>query len=129
MARLLLYYNQPKGKEKRKKVVNMLKVKVVSKHMVEDRMDRVLAIAQYVGWGEIMIEVVDHNDVNRVLCFTTTGVMLVKGRGNGKLITAYVPTLDKVVAILSNSEYGSVPNYLLRKVKQNHTIMRKLGLS
>lgn len=106
----------------------MLKVNVVSKHMAEDRMDRVLAIAQHIGWGEVMLEVIDCNNASHILCFTTTGVMLVKGRSTGKLVTAYVPTPDKVFAVLTNSGYSSVPNYLLRKVKQNYAIMRKLGL-
>lgn len=105
-----------------------MKVARISAHVVNDHMDRMLIIAQTIGWGEIRDELADPRDPDKLMCFTSTGVMLVKSRCTGKLITAYVPELKKVYAIFVNNGYEHVPHYLYQKVQKNYALMKKMGL-
>lgn len=100
---------------------------MMSAHVVEDRMERVMAIAQHIGWGVELVSVEDRQHPNRQLVITTTGVLLVRGIGN-KLITAYVPNVEKLAAIYHLAGYGRVPTNMYARVKKNLQIMKRMGL-
>lgn len=93
-------------------------------HVVNDRMDRVLAIAQHVGWGTEMICV---HEAHKLEVLTTTGVLLVKSMDN-KLITAYVPSIDKVRVMYSILGYDHIPTNVCHRVKKSIKAMKQVGL-
>lgn len=67
-----------------------------SRHIVEDRIDRYVAIATKIGFGEILYTV---NSTNRygdtIMQLTSTGVIIVK-TPDEKLITIYCGTIATV---------------------------------
>lgn len=100
----------------------MMRVKRVSNHVAHDRMDRVLLIAQKIGWGEVVLEMPDHDFIDRFISLTTTGILLVKG-ANGTLITAYPASIDLVKVMYHYHGYERIPDYLYNRVIKNKKIM------
>lgn len=90
----------------------------MSKHVTTDRMNRMLYIAQYVGWGTPVLEVVMPATNNRY-CLTDTGVILVKDVEQEFVITAFVGNMDKVVLMYRTAGYEHVPNRMYQKVVKN----------
>lgn len=106
----------------------MMKVAKVSAHVVYDRMDRMMLIAKYIGWGEIVLEVRNpERNNNCINCLTSTGVLIVKGE-NGTLVTAYPASLSQVKALYGMYNYDRIPEYLFNRVMKNQKLMRKMGM-
>lgn len=95
-------------------------------HVTEERLDRVMAIAQYVGWGTELVSVADSQNPRHVLVLTSTGVLLVKSR-QGHLITAYVPTVGKVRAIYTTMGYDHIPDPVYFRLQKSIKMMKKMG--
>lgn len=90
----------------------------MSKHCVEDRLDRLTYIATKVGFGNILFEKASNG---RRECITDTGIILVKALKKEFLITAYIPSLKKVIA-LYRSTFGAkkrMPQALYNKIQKN----------
>ena len=88
-----------------------------SKHLLDDRFDRVMHIATTVGFGEIAYKKpLQKADGWAVL--TTTGVLLVTDKHDSFIITMYLVTITQLLAIFK----GDVPCELKKVVKEN---MRK----
>ncbi len=92
-----------------------MKIKM-SKHVMVDRADRMVYIMQTVGFGETVVFTHVHDGARE--CLTETGVIMVKAMHEERLITAYIPSLDKVSAMYT--EMGlRVPQYMIRKIGNN----------
>lgn len=87
----------------------------LTQHALNDRMDRLMEIAMTIGWGEPCLEVEEETNVYVI---TSTGVVLVKNL-EGKLITAYVGSIQKVFAIYRSHGYNELPYDLMTTVIQN----------
>ena len=88
----------------------------MSKHVMVDRADRMVHIMQTIGFGEEIVFTHVHEGTRE--CLTETGVIMVKTMHEERLVTAYVPSLDKVVMMYK--EMGlRVPQYMVRKVNNN----------
>ena len=98
----------------------------MTRHVTEDRLDRVMAIAQHVGWGTELVSVTDQNSPDHLLVLTSTGVLLVKSH-KGHLITAYVPTVGKVRAIYTTMGYDHIPDPVYFRLQKSIKIMKKMG--
>jgi len=81
---------------------------IMTKHVVNDRMDRMLMIAEHIGWGEPVIEYQDFGRDN-ICVITSTGVMLIKSMDGRRLITAYVATIDQIMIVCRRCGYARVP--------------------
>ena len=92
------------------------KIKMTS-HAKDDRADRLTYIAINVGFGEVVLEHI--NADNRRDCITDTGVLLIKNATEEILITAYIPTVDKVSAIYKSAGFDCVPQHIYRIAKKN----------
>ena len=102
----------------------------MSYHCREDRLDRLTLIASTIGWGE-PVAVEQWPDRRQIL--TDTGVIMVMAKDRDFLITAYIPTIDKAVALF-RSVYGKkviFPRSLKNAIKRNknlHDIQDKVKI-
>lgn len=90
----------------------------MSKHVTTDRMNRMLYIAQYVGWGEQVLEI-ELSQSHCRYCLTDTGVILVKQLHEDFVITAFVGNMDKVIMMYRTAGYPQIPAYIYNKVVKN----------
>ena len=85
-----------------------------SKHLLEERSDRLMRIATTVGFGEIAYKKpLQKADGWAVL--TTTGVLLVTDRHDSFIVTMYLISIEQLLAIFE----GEVPSELKKVVKEN----------
>jgi hypothetical protein len=95
----------------------MMKVATVSRHAVEDRMERMMNIARLIGWGEEVLRVWSGKD-DAYLTLTSTGIIIVKS-SEDKLITAYVAHHSVVMWMYREVGYTRVPYAIYSKVVKN----------
>lgn len=72
-----------------------------SRHIVGDRVDRYVAIATQIGFGEVKYTTEDGSSMGgrkgvRIVQLTSTGVLMIKGKDDDKLITIYCATVATV---------------------------------
>lgn len=96
----------------------------MSKHVINDRMDRLLYIAQYVGWGETLLEVYSEENNHRY-CLTTTGVIIVKAPVDEFMVTAFVGNIEKVAKLYHLAGFDNVPTRIYQKVMKNKVHLTK----
>ena len=85
-----------------------------SKHLVEDRMDRLISIANTVGFGEITYKRKLEKGTGWAV-FTDTGVMLVTDVHDSFIITMYLVSIKQASAIF----HGEIPVDLFEVIKRN----------
>lgn len=85
-----------------------------SRHLLEDRSERLIKIATTVGFGEIFCKR-PLKDGDGWAVFTTTGVMLVTDRNDSFIITMYLADIAKATAIFD----GEIPKNLLKVLREN----------
>ena len=95
----------------------MMKVATVSRHVADDRMERMMNIARLIGWGEEVLRVWSWKD-NAYLSLTSTGIVIVKSPEE-KLITAYVAHQAVVVWMYREIGCARVPSAIFAKVRKN----------
>lgn len=89
----------------------------MSRHVQEDRLDRMVYIATTIGFGEVIFERVNND---RRECITDTGVLMVKSIVGDVLITAYIISIDKAIAIFRHVCGDSrMPTYLYETIRKN----------
>lgn len=90
----------------------------ITKHARNDRLDRIMYIAQNVGWGKIVVEYPDtERDVR--ICLTDTGVIIVKSMDVERLVTAYVGTVNEIKWLYVNVGYNRIPDFMYNKAVKN----------
>lgn len=94
----------------------------MTKHVLHDRVERLLYIAQTIGFGEPVIEGEYRNKGTRQ-CLTTTGILIVKMPYEEKLVTAYIPNLEQA-AMVYKSVGQTIPNWMVQKVKKNQKYVK-----
>ena len=92
-----------------------------SYHCTEDRMNRLVFIAEEIGWGEVVLETTIGDKRE---CITSTGVLLVKALKEEFLITAYVPSIDKACAVYQSSGH-KFPQSMAKIIKHNTKLFQK----
>lgn len=97
-----------------------MKRNTMSQHVLNDRMERFQRIAMTIGFGERIIRTVPNRDnPGTVCCLTETGVIIIRvGNENGMIVTAFVPTMERVRAQFFRKE-GCLPNWLANVVRKN----------
>lgn len=90
----------------------------MTQHVLNDRMERMLYIAEHVGWGEVIMEV--ENTATTCMCLTSTGVVLVKNLHRDTLITAYLPNRNDLIYICRALGYNRIPTIVENKMRKNH---------
>lgn len=103
----------------------MTKFGILSYHLAVERKARLEAIEMYIGFGEALLEVDDNQ--GHTLIFTTTGLMFVRNKTNGVLITVYVPTKTKLVEVMMMSGRTCIPPQLFEAIRLNTGLLQKMG--
>lgn len=104
----------------------------LTKHCEFDRKNRVQAIIDNIGLGRIVKEVyvrsfkaIEKGQDGVYLCFTSTGITIVKDEKREKIITMYVTSYRELVRAFKGA--GNIPKYLHKKVDKNQTKYIKEG--
>lgn len=89
-----------------------------SVHAMTARADRIAFILHQIGLGEVRAE---RNTISRsggqcVMQLTSTGVIVVKGKDNGTIVTMYLATISVAKTFFPNS---SIPKDLFRIIDKN----------
>lgn len=95
----------------------MLKNYTMSRHLIEDREERLVKIAMTIGFGEVIKEST-HNGATIFL--TNTGIIYVVNKQLKIIITVYVATINEISAIYN----GKIPSCIFNKVKKNERRFR-----
>lgn len=90
----------------------------LTKHARNDRVDRIMYIAENVGWGEPVFEFADAARQTRSV-LTSTGVIIIKNYNVDRLITAYVGRIDEVKFMYASKGYNRIPEFMYSKVMKN----------
>ena len=83
----------------------------VSRHIINDRADRLAIIGATVGFGEEVLRERFNPLKDSWSCFMDSGAMLIWNHNKTKLVTGFVPTLDQVVWV-----YGRPVNKIIEKL-------------
>lgn len=86
-------------------------------HAQVERLDRLAACVEYLGIGEVALEAV-HNGVRFRL--TSTGLCLVYAVNEETLITGYMCTVNRCIAMYSACGYKRVPVGIFKTVTRNN---------
>ena len=92
----------------------MLMGYTMSKHLYEERIDRLTKIGATIGFGEVVKEA-PYVKSNATVFITDTGVIYVVNKSKKFIITVYTATIDEATLIFE----GNIPNYLRKRVLKN----------
>lgn len=87
-----------------------------SEHILNERMERVVAIAMAVGMGEVVLTIPD-KEPHRMASLTSTGVVFITAE-NGIVVTIYlatIPQVDKMYHVAGKE----MPKAIRQVVKNN----------
>ena len=92
----------------------MVKMKMTY-HASIERADRLTNLIMTLGFNEIVYETIDKKHPDCKICITDTGIILIRNGQDGRLITGYMATVDKALAICK----GNIPVSLKKTVVYN----------
>ena len=92
----------------------VMKVKM-SRHAVEDRLDRLVACVEHLGVGEVVLTTERYGATQKL---TSTGLCLICGE-NTLLITGYMCSIDQCKAMYGDSGYDKIPEKIYKTVVRN----------
>ena len=90
---------------------------IPTKHLSEDRADRVVFIATTIGFGEVVDEFyIEDSHGKHYECVTSTGVIIVKGLDKKTVVTMYIARHGQIKRL-----YGDrpIPRGLAVVIKRN----------
>ena len=90
---------------------------IPTKHLTEDRADRVVFIATTIGFGEVVDEFyIEDSHGKHYECVTSTGVIIVKGLDKKTVVTMYIARHGQIKRL-----YGDrpIPRGLAVVIKRN----------
>ena len=90
----------------------------LSMHAMTARLDRITFIATMIGIGEVRAErsTISRSGGHCVMQLTSTGVIVVKGKDDGTIVTMYLATVSVAKTFFPNS---SIPKDLFRIIDKN----------
>ena len=90
---------------------------IPTKHLTEDRMERIVFIATTIGFGDIVEEFyIEDNHGKHYECVTSTGVIIVKGLDKKTVVTMFIGRMAQVKRLYGDRE---IPRNLRAVVKRN----------
>lgn len=92
----------------------VMKVKM-SRHAIEDRLDRLVACVEHLGVGDVVLVTEHYGAIQKL---TSTGLCLVCG-ADDTLITGYMATIQQCSAMYLTKGYERVPERVYRTVVRN----------
>ena len=113
----------PCGIIKMKKGSDAMKKMKFSEHILNERMERVVAIAMAVGMGEVVLSVPDKHP-NRTASLTSTGVVLITA-DSGVVVTMYLATYEQIDKMYHVAE-KEIPKAIKKVVEDNRKKHREI---
>lgn len=97
----------------------------LSQHARQDRVERLSRIVVEVGIGYAVFEYVERG---RTCQITSTGVLMVYSVENTQrvLLTAYLLTMEKAVAVYRHRGYNDIPKMMVNTINKNKQKHRDL---
>ena len=90
---------------------------IPTKHLTEDRMERIVFIATTIGFGDIVEEFyIEDNHGKHYEYVTSTGVIIVKGLDKKTVVTMFIGRMAQVKRLYGDRE---IPRNLRAVVKRN----------
>ena len=90
---------------------------IPTKHLTEDRMERVVFIATTIGFGETVEEFfIEDNHGKHYECVTSTGVIIIKDLSKKMVITMFVGRMAQIKRLYGDKE---IPRNLKAIIKRN----------
>ena len=89
-------------------------------HAREERFDRLSALVDYLGVGEIVLEVPDKYYTNSISCLTSTGIIIVKSSVNGVMITGHMASIRQATAMFYTAGISRIPRTLYQTINRNN---------
>ena len=90
---------------------------IPTKHLLEDRADRVVFIATTIGFGEILEEFyIEDNHGKHFAYVTSTGVIIIKGLDKKTVVTMYIGRMGQIKKLYGERD---IPSGLKVVVKRN----------
>jgi hypothetical protein len=89
---------------------------VMTTHARVDRADRLVALIDYLGMDEIILETPDDKQQYATLCLTATGIIIVKSTIDNRVITAYMAKVDRVYAMYKTAGYNRIPKKVYQRI-------------
>lgn len=97
----------------------------ISEHGRIDRVERITRIITELGIGEIVLTI-EHQEMKRLECLTSTGVILIKSSTDNIVITAYVASIERVIAMYKSQGVNNLPPSIRNKVLKNKAFQKSL---
>lgn len=94
-----------------------------SEHILNERMERVVAIAMAIGMGEVVLSVPDKHP-NRTASLTSTGVVLITA-DSGVVVTMYLATYEQIDKMYHVAE-KEIPKAIKKVVENNRKKHREI---
>ena len=98
----------------------MLTGYTISRHLLEERGDRIAYIGMTMGFGEIQYKFRSANKMgDRIEAITNTGVIVVLSVNEKLIITMFPATIDKAAALFREAGEDKIPYSLYNTIKKN----------
>ena len=110
---------------KMKKGSDTMKKMKFSEHILNERMERVVAIAMAVGMGEVVLTVPD-KEPHRVASLTSTGVVFITAE-NKTIVTTYlatIPQADKLYHVAGKEMPKAIKQVVKNNAKKHKEIFK-----
>ena len=88
-------------------------------HAQVERIDRIAACLEHLGFNEFILEVKEENRLYRL---TDTGIIFVFGETGETLITGYMGAPLKISALYKRAGYTGMPPTVWKMVKRNQKL-------
>jgi hypothetical protein len=109
----MLYLRYKKGNTKE---INTMTTFKMTYHASVERIDRLTACIQYLGFNEFVCEMPDPMNPGTAYCVTDTGIIIIKAIATNTIITGYMATPKRIAAIFK----GNTPPALYKRVVKNN---------
>ena len=92
-----------------------------SKHILQDRLERMVTIATTIGYGNIIKVFVTQGKYGKVRqCLTDTGVIIIKEYDSEKILTMYAIRLNRAIALYrSECSTERLPQRIINVILNN----------
>ena len=96
---------------------------IFTNHCKEDRLERIAFILANIGKGEIVLTV---KQGETRACLTDTGVVFIKAAVEEVLITAFVPSVKRVLSLYHEAGVERIPHKVYKAAQSNQKFRKIL---
>lgn len=91
---------------------------IMTTHCRADRLERLVAIATTIGFGDVVLEVPTLDGLKKEVLLDS-GALLIMDKDEKVLVTALVPSISRVTALYNSAGIKHIPQSVYNKVVKN----------